>query len=95
MVNPLLEAIVNRGGFQPLSAVTVNLAITSVVMCALVAVLGHRGIGRGLRFGFAAAAVIVAAGGLSAALGLTGMPFAVLLAVKGIYCGALAYVLVR
>ena len=31
VLNPLLEAVLNPGGFQPLSSITVNLAITSVI----------------------------------------------------------------
>ncbi len=95
MLNPLLEAALNRGGFQPLSAVAVNLAITSIVMCVLVSAFARRGMGHGLRFGAAAAAVVLAAGVLLAGVGVTGISFPVLLAVKAGYCGVLAYLVAR
>jgi len=94
-VNPLLEVAVNRGGFQPLSAAAVNLAITSIVMCVLVALFSRRGMSRGVRFGFAGVAVIAATGALLAGLGVAGMPFWALLAAKAGYCGALAYLVAR
>lgn len=90
-VNPLLEVMINRGGFQPLSAVVVNLAITSIVMCALVSVFARRGIGHGVRFGFAAMAAIGAVGALLAGVGVAGIPFWALLTVKAAYCGVLAF----
>lgn len=95
VVNPLLEVAVNRGGFQPLSAVAVNLAITSVVMCVLVALFSRRGMGRGVRFGVAGAAVIAATGALLGGLGVAGLPFRALLAVKAGFCGALGYLVAR
>lgn len=94
-VNPLLEALVNRGGIQPLSAVVVNLVITSVVMCVLVAVFARRGAGHGVRFGFAAAAVVVAVGIVVAGLGVVAIPFRALLLIKAAYCGVLAFMVAR
>lgn len=94
-VNPLLEALVNRGGMQPLSAVVVNLVITSIVMCVLVAVFARRGAGHGVRFGFAAAAVVVAVGIVAAGLGVAAIPFRTLLLLKAAYCGALAFMVAR
>lgn len=94
-VNPLLEALVNRGGVQPLSAVVVNLVITSVVVCVLVAVFARRGAGHGVRFGFAAAAVVAAVGIVAAGLGVAAIPFRTLLLIKGAYCGVLAFMVAR
>jgi hypothetical protein len=95
VLNPLLEALLNRGGFQPLSAVAVNLAITSVIMCVLVAVFARRGAGHGLRYGVAAAAGVMAGGLLLAGAGVAGLPFAALLWLKAGYCGVLAYLVAR
>lgn len=90
-VNPMFELIINHGGFQSLLAVIVNLAITSVILCALVAVFARRSIARGARFGVAAAAVIAAVGVVLAGFGVVGMPFWVLLVVKAAVCGVLAF----
>ncbi len=95
VLNPVIEAVLNPGGFQPLSVVAVNLAITSVIMCVLVAVFSRRGVGHGLRFGVAAAAVVLAGSLLPAGAGVAGLPFAALLWLKAGYCGALAYLVAR
>ncbi len=96
-VNPLLEALVNRGGVQPLSAVVVNLVITSIVMCVLVAVFARRGASHGVRFGFAAAAVVVVVvvGIVAAGMGVAAIPFRTLLLIKAAYCGVLAFMVAR
>lgn len=95
VLNPLIEAGVNRGGFQPLSAVVVNLAITSVIMCVLVAVFARRGVGHGLRYGFASAALVMAVGTVLAGLGVAGLSFPALLWLKAGYCAAVAFLAAR
>lgn len=95
VLNPLIEAVLNPGGFQPLSSVTVNLAITSVIMCLLIAVFARRGARHGLRYGLTAAAVVLAGGVLLAGAGIAGLPFTGLLCLKAAYCGALAYLVAR
>jgi hypothetical protein len=95
VLNPLIEKVLNPGGFQPLSAVLVNLAITSVIMCVLVAVFARRGVGYGLRYGISAAAIVLACGVLVAGLGVAGLAFPGLLWLKAGYCGALAYLVAR
>ena len=94
-INPLLEALINRGGFQPLSVVAVNMAITSIVMSVLVALFARRGAGHGLRYGVAGIAAVAAAGALLAGIGVAGMPFGMLLIVRAVYCGLLAFLVAR
>lgn len=95
VLNPLLEVVINPGGFQPLSVVAVNLAITSVIVCVLVAVFARRGVGHGLRYGVSAAAGVLAVGILAAGLGVAGLPLAGLLWLKAGYCAGLAYLVAR
>jgi hypothetical protein len=87
--------LLNPGGFQPLSAVVVNLAITSVIMCVLVAVFARRGVGYGLRYGISAALVVMACGVLAAGLGVAGLAFPALLWLKAGYCAMVAYLVAR
>jgi hypothetical protein len=94
-LNPMLEALFNHGGFQPLSVVAVNLAITSVIMSVLVALFARRGTGHGVRYGVSAAAVVLAVGLLLAGAGVAGLTFAGLLWLKAGYCAALAYLVAR
>lgn len=95
VLNPLIETGVNHGGFQPLSAVVVNLALTSVIMCVLVAVFARRGVGHGLRYGVASAAVVMAVGIVLAGLGVAGLAFPALLWLKAGYCAAVAFLVAR
>lgn len=95
VLNPLIEVGVNRGGFQPLSVVVVNLAITSVIMCVLVAVFACRGVGHGLRYGVASAALVMAVGIALAGLGVAGLSLPALLWLKAGYCAAVAFLVAR
>lgn len=90
----LIEVWSNPGGFQPLSAVGVNLAITSVITGVLVAVFARRGVRHGLRYGVSAAVVIMAVGLLLAGTGLAGLSFSGWLWVAAAYCGVLGYLVV-
>ncbi|MBU3750151.1 MAG: hypothetical protein FGM52_06815 [Mycobacterium sp.] len=90
----LIEVWFNPGGFQPLSSVGVNLAITSVITGVLVAVIARRGVRHGLRYGVAAAVAVMAVSLLLAGTGLAGLSFSGWLWVTAAYCGVLAYLVV-